>query len=238
MTKMLIVLTGARSWTLKDGSDHPTGFWAEEFLAPYRIFAEAGLDITVATPGGVTPVADDNSLSAEMNDGDEDKVAELRRQLDDLSDTLANTAVLEDVDPADFDAVFVPGGHGPMEDLAVSKPMGELLTTMLGDESKVVASVCHGPASFLAATAADGGPLFAGRQITAFTNEEETQAGLAEQAPWLLEDRLRQTGATITTGAAWAPHVVVDGNLVTGQNPASSEEVATSVLALLGAGAR
>ncbi len=238
MTKMLIVLTGARSWTLKDGSAHPTGFWAEEFLAPYRIFAEAGLDITVATPGGVTPVADDNSMSAEMNNGDEDKVAELRRQLDDLREILENTAVLEDVDPADFDAVFVPGGHGPMEDLAVSKPMGELLATMLGDESKVVASVCHGPASFLAATATDGNPLFAGRRITAFANEEETQAGLAEQAPWLLEDRLRQAGAMVTTGDAWAPYVVVDGNLVTGQNPASSEEVATSVLDLLGARTR
>ncbi len=234
MTKMLIVLTGARSWTLKDGSDHPTGFWAEEFLAPYRIFAEAGLDITVATPGGVTPVADDNSLSVEMNGGDEEKVAELRRQLDDLSETLQNTAVLEYVEAADFDAVFVPGGHGPMEDLAVSKPMGELLATMLGDESKIVASVCHGPASFLAAKAADGGPLFAGRRMTAFTDEEENQAGLAEQAPWLLEDRLRQTGATFTSGDAWAPHVEVDGNLVTGQNPASSEDAATSVLDLLG----
>ncbi len=234
MTKMLIVLTGARSWTLKDGSDHPTGFWAEEFLAPYRIFSEAGLDITVATPGGVTPVADDNSLSAEMNNGGKDKVAELRCQLDDLREILENTAVLEDVDPADFDAVFVPGGHGPMEDLAASLPTGQLLATMLGDESKVVASVCHGPASFLAATAADGGPLLAGRRITAFTNEEESQAGLAEKAPWLLEDRLRQTGSTFTAGDAWAPHVVVDGNLVTGQNPASSEEVATSVLDLLG----
>ena len=238
MTKMLIVLTGARSWTLKDGSDHPTGFWAEEFLAPYRIFCDAGLDITVATPGGVTPVPDDNSLSAEMNNGDKDKVAELRRQLDDLSETLENAAVLEDLDPADFDAVFVPGGHGPMEDLAASLPMGKLLATMLGDESKVVASVCHGPASFLAATAADGGPLLAGRRITAFTNEEENQAGLAEKAPWLLEDRLRQTGATFTTGDAWAPHVVVDDNLVTGQNPASSEEVATAVLNLLGVRSR
>lgn len=238
MTKMLIVLTGARSWTLKDGSAHPTGFWAEEFLAPYRIFAEAGLDITVATPGGVTPAADDNSLSLEMNNGDGDKVTELRRQLDDLRESLENTAVLEDVDPSQFDAVFIPGGHGPMEDLAVSKPMGELLVTMLGDESKIVASVCHGPAGFLSATAADGGPLFAGRRITAFSNEEENQAGLAEHAPWLLEDRLRQAGATMTTGDAWAPHVVIDGNLVTGQNPASSEEVATSVLELLGARTR
>jgi putative intracellular protease/amidase len=149
----------------------------------------------------------------------------MRRELDALDAQLAAPARLEDVSPADYDGVFIPGGHGPMEDLAVSAELGRLLVTML-DDGQVIASVCHGPAALLPAMRDDGTWAFAGRDVSAFTNEEETQAGLADRAPWLLEDRIRQAGGTMSNGTAWQPLSVVDDNLITGQNPASSTEVA------------
>lgn len=118
-----------------------------------------------------------------------------------------------------FDAVFVPGGHGPMQDLAVNGTVGRILAEALANPAKVVAAVCHGAASFLSA-GDEHAWAFKGRKLTAFTNVEETQVGLA--APWLLEDRLRAAGAAFECGASWAPNVVIDGNLVTGQNPASA----------------
>jgi putative intracellular protease/amidase/uncharacterized protein (DUF2267 family) len=172
----------------------------------------------------VRPTVDDASLSPEMAGG-EAEAARMREQLDALADRLDSPAALESVSPADYDGVFIPGGHGPMEDLAVSAELGRLLVTML-DADKVVASVCHGPAALLPAMRDGGGWAFAGREISGFTNDEEAQAGLAEKAPWLLEDRLREAGASLSTGSAWQPFSVVDGNLVTGQNPASSAEVA------------
>jgi putative intracellular protease/amidase len=222
--RLLVALTGADGWTLADGTRHPTGFWAEEFVEPMRVFGDAGVDVTVATPGGVVPTVDDASLSPAGAGGDE-RAAELRTELDALKDVLATPAVLEDVSPDDYDGVFVPGGHGPMEDLAESRELGRLLTTLL-DEDKVIAAVCHGPAALLSAARDDGSWAFAGRELSAFTNEEETQAGLAANARWLLEDRLREAGGNMATGAAWEPFSVVDGNVVTGQNPRSSTEVA------------
>jgi len=222
MPKILIVLSAARTWTLRDGTAHPTGFWAEEFVVPHRMFTDAGVDTTIATPGGVTPVVDELSLAPAMNGGDLAKIAELRSYLSQAAPLLAGARPLEEVEAADFDAVFVPGGHGPMEDLAVDPSVGRLLATLLDDPSKLVASVCHGPASFLGARRGDGSWLFAGRKLTAFTDEEESQAGFADNAPWLLEDRLRAAGATFVSNEPWGPYVVVDGNLVTGQNPASA----------------
>jgi putative intracellular protease/amidase len=230
MPKVLMVLTGARTWTLKDGSAHPTGFWAEEFVAPHRVFTGAGIDVTVATPGGVGAVADELSLSPAMNDDDAEKIADLRRYLRDVEPMLASPVRLEGVEAASFDAVFIPGGHGPMEDLAVDRTVPTVLSALLDDPDKVVASVCHGPASFLGARRADGSWLFEGRRLTAFTDEEETQAGFAANAPWLLEDRLRAAGAKFDAAPAWGPHVVTDGNLITGQNPASAEAAARAVL--------
>ncbi|MEA2246256.1 MAG: hypothetical protein QOH46_785, partial [Solirubrobacteraceae bacterium] len=127
--------------------------------------------------------------------------------------------------PADYDGVFIPGGHGPMEDLTVSEDLGRLLMTML-DDDKVVAAVCHGPAGLLSATRPDGTWAFAGRRLAGFTNEEETVGGLAGDAPWMLEDRIRDAGGQVDSGPAWQPFSVVDDNVVTGQNPASSAEVA------------
>jgi putative intracellular protease/amidase len=132
---------------------------------------------------------------------------------------------LEDLSPEDYSAVFIPGGHGPMEDLAVSPELGALLVEML-DDDKVISAVCHGPAALLSATRPDGTWAFAGRNLSGFSNDEETQAGLAERAPWLLENRLRDGGANVENGPDWQPFSVVDDNIVTGQNPASSTEVA------------
>jgi putative intracellular protease/amidase len=221
---LLVVLTAADHLTLDDGTRHPTGFWAEELAAPMKVFGEAGVDVTIATPGGVSPTADEASLSPEGAGGRE-RAEELRAELAALDDLLGSPHALEDVSPADYDGVFVPGGHGPMEDLAVSPELGRLLTEMM-EEDKVVAAVCHGPAALLSAIRDGGKWEFAGRNLTGFSNAEEAQAGLADRAPWLLEDRLRQAGATVTTGPEWRPVSVVDGNLVTGQNPASSTEVA------------
>jgi putative intracellular protease/amidase len=234
MTKLLLAVTGADHWTLADGTKHPTGFWAEELVAPHRIFRDAGYDITIATPGGVTPTVDQASLKPEMNGGDEQTVAALRDYLDAIAPELAAAVPLEQVDPAAYDLVFLPGGHGPMEDLAVSAPMGEILVSML-DDGKPVVAVCHAPAALLAAKRPDGSWPFAGYRLTAFTNEEERQAGLADRAPWLLEDRLREGGAIFDAGEAWAPHLVADRNLHTGQNPASSGPLAEHVVELVSA---
>ncbi len=229
MTDTLIVLTGARTWTLKDGTAHPTGFWVEEFAEPHRIFTEAGHRITIATPGGVTPVGDELSLAPAMNGGDETLVADLRAYVQAAQEVLAAAVPLSSIDPADYDVVFIPGGHGPMEDLATDPDVARILEATLDDPGKVVASLCHGPASFVSATR-DGRWLFEGRRLTAFLDDEETQAGFADKAPWLLETRLRQQGAKFESAPSWQSHVVVDGNLVTGQNPASAAAAARAVL--------
>jgi putative intracellular protease/amidase/uncharacterized protein (DUF2267 family) len=236
MSSLLLVLTGADHWTLNDGSRHPTGFWAEELLAPLAVFDDAGVDVTIATPGGVRPTVDQRSLDAEMVGGEEE-AARLRGELDAAAARLAAPSRLEDVEASDYDGVFIPGGHGPMEDLAVSPEMGRLLVALL-DDGKVVASVCHGPAALLPATRPDGTWAFADRTLAGFTNEEETQAGLADSAPWLLEDRMRDAGGSLRGGPAWEPFSVVDGNVVTGQNPASSAEVAQRTVERLDAGSR
>lgn len=232
MTKLLYVVTGSDHWTLNDGSQHPTGYWAEELVESHRTFADAGWDIVVATPGGVRPTVDEGSLAVDANGGDEAKVAELKQYIESVSDVLGSPARLEDQTASSFDAVFVPGGHGPMEDLAVSEVFGALVTDFL-DSGKVVSAVCHAPAALLSATRADGSWPFAGYQVTGFTNQEEEQAGLADKAPWLLETRLRDGGATFSAADAWAPNVVVDRTVYTGQNPASTKPLADKLVAAL-----
>lgn len=226
MSKILFVVTGADHWTLKDGTQHPTGYWAEELLTPYKTITGAGHDVEFATPGGVSPVVDETSLAPDANDG-----ADVRPDIEAI-DALKSPLKLEDVQLSDYDAVFYPGGHGPMEDLAVNKDSGALLTEAL-DSGKPLGVVCHAPAAMLAATREDGTSAFAGKKITGFSNEEERQAGLADKAIWLLEDRLRELGADVTVGDAWAPNVVTDGNLVTGQNPKSSGPLAEKLLEML-----
>ncbi|MFF3314022.1 type 1 glutamine amidotransferase domain-containing protein [Streptomyces sp. NPDC003035] len=227
MSKILFVMTGADHWTLADGTKHPTGFWAEEAAAPYEAFKAAGHEIVVATPGGVVPTVDQGSLAPEANGGQEgaDRIAAVLASLTELQHPIT----LEDVNLDDYAAVFYPGGHGPMEDLAVDATSGRLLIDAL-DSGKPLAVVCHAPAALLAATKADGTNAFAGYQVAAFTNAEETQAGLADKAAWLLETRLAEAGVDVRTGEPWAPHVVVDRNLLTGQNPASAAPLATELL--------
>jgi putative intracellular protease/amidase len=229
MTSVLMVVSAADHWTLNDGTTHPTGFWAEEFVEPYRLFTEAGWPVAVATPGGVTPTVDAGSLNPAMVGGPE-RAAELGARLDSLAEVLAHPLVLADVDLDAYDVVFYPGGHGPMEDLAVDAASGALLTRALSS-GKPLGVLCHAPAALLAATQDDGGWPFAGYRLTAFSNTEEEQGGLAAKAPWLLEDRLTALGAKYTSGPAWGSHIEVDRNLYTGQNPASSADLARALIA-------
>jgi len=227
MSKILFVMTGADHWTLNDGTRHPTGFWAEEAVAPYEAFRAAGHEIVVATPGGVVPTVDKASLAAEVNGGQEgaDRIAAALAAMTELERPVR----LEDVDLDEYAAVFYPGGHGPMEDLAVNAASGRLLVDALAS-GKPLGVVCHGPAAMLAATREDGSNAFTGYEVAAFTDAEEVQGGLADKAKWLLQSRLTEAGVTVRAGEPWAPNVVVDRNLVTGQNPASSAPLATELL--------
>ncbi|WP_329578238.1 type 1 glutamine amidotransferase domain-containing protein [Streptomyces sp. NBC_01361] len=227
MSKILFVVTGATYWTLADGTLHPTGFWAEEAVAPYEAFKAAGYDIVVATPGGVVPTVDKGSLAPEFNGGQEgaDQVAAVLASFSELQ----HPVKLDDVNLDDYAAVFYPGGHGPMEDLSADADSGRLLTLAL-ETGKPLGIVCHAPAAVLAAIKGDGSNAFAGYKVTAFTNAEETQAGFADKAKWLLQDRLVNAGVDFQEGEPWAPKTVVDRNLVTGQNPSSAAPLAAELL--------
>ncbi|MGW8683669.1 type 1 glutamine amidotransferase domain-containing protein [Streptomyces sp. NPDC055817] len=227
MSKILFVVTGATHWTLADGTLHPTGFWAEEAVAPYEAFKAEGHDIVVATPGGVVPTVDKGSLAPEFNGGQAgaDQVTAALASFGELQ----HPVKLEDVNLDDYAAVFYPGGHGPMEDLSADADSGRLLTLAL-ETGKPLGIVCHAPAAMLAAIKGDGTNAFAGYKVTGFTNTEETQAGFADKAKWLLQDRLVNAGVDFQEGEPWAPKTVVDRNLVTGQNPSSSAPLAAELL--------
>jgi putative intracellular protease/amidase len=220
MSSVLFVVTGARTWTLTDGTAHPTGYWAEELLAPYRALRDAGHTVSFATPGGVTPVPDAGSLG----DGDAAAIAAV--------DGLDAPLVLADVDAAAYDAVYYPGGHGPMQDLAVDEDSAALIAATIAG-GRPLAAVCHGLAALLPARTATGEPLISGRRLAGFTDEEERLGGLADRAPFLLESELRARGAEVDIAAPWSDHTVVDGLLITGQNPQSSASAAAALLAAL-----
>ncbi|MEU0538755.1 type 1 glutamine amidotransferase domain-containing protein [Nocardia sp. NPDC005978] len=230
MAKVLFVMTGVDHWTLNDGTKHPTGYWAEEFAAPYEALRGAGHEIVVATPGAVVPTVDRGSLAADANGGQAgaEKVAETLRAATELTRPID----LADVRLDDYDAVYYPGGHGPMEDLAVNADSARLLTAALAS-GKPLGVVCHAPAALLATADAEGRSPFAGYRVAAFSNAEETQAGLADKAPWLLQDRLVALGVDYREGEPWAPKIEVDRNLYTGQNPASSAPLAAELLKAL-----
>lgn len=230
MPKILFVMTGADKWTLADGSHHPTGFWAEEFVAPFEEFTGAGFDVIVATPAGVVPVVDEGSLNPDVNggQGNADALSGKVR----TNQALQQPISLESVKLDDYVAVFYPGGHGPMEDLAVDEVSGRLLTDTIAS-GKPLGVVCHAPAALLAAQRTDGSFTFAGYRATGFSNAEENQVGLADKAKWLLQDRLTELGIEYQEGEPWAPKVVVDRNLYTGQNPASSAPLAREILTKL-----
>ena len=230
MTSVVMVVSGASVWTMKNATPHPTGFWSEEFVTPHRTFTDAGLTVTVASPGGVTPTVDPLSFNLSYNNNDAGKVAEQKDYMQRLGAALTSPMRVEDIDPDRFDIIFLVGGHGPMQDMAVHPTMGAVLVAMLDSSRKIVAAVCHGPAGFLTASRADGTWAFKDRQITGFSNEEETQAGFGGNAPWLLEDRLRISDARYIAKAPWTPHALVDGNLVTGQQNYSAGVTADAVL--------
>jgi len=228
---ILMVVSAADSLTMRDGSDHPTGYWAEELVVSHRTLLDAGHTVHIATPGGKKPTVDEVSLAAESAGG-QDRADSFRRYIDSLDAELSNPLVLADVDASAYDAVVMPGGHGPMADLYQDADLGRLLTAV-NTAGKIIAPFCHGPAGLLSATDDDGAFTFAGRRLTVFTNEEELGGGTGPNTPWFVEDVLTERGAAVENGAAWTSHVVRDGNLITGQNPQSSEDVAKEVLKAL-----
>jgi putative intracellular protease/amidase len=230
MVSVVMVVSGANVWTMKNAIPHPTGFWSEEFVTPHRKFTEAGFKVTIASPGGVAPTVDPLSFNLAYNNSDAAKVAEQQEYMKSLGSVLTSPARVEDIDPARFDAIFLVGGHGPMQDLAVHPTLGAVLIEMLENPRKVVAAVCHGSAGLLTAARSDGTWAFRDRQLTGFSNAEETQAGFAGNAPWLLEDRLRISGAHYIAKDPWTPHAVIDRNLVTGQQNYSAGVTADGVL--------
>ncbi|KDN87791.1 type 1 glutamine amidotransferase domain-containing protein [Kitasatospora cheerisanensis] len=229
MAELLFVLTGSPYWTLKDGSRHATGYWAEEFAAPYRALTEAGHRVVVATPGGVVPTVDMMSLRPEMAGGAQGAL-ELEGVIR-AAEELRRPIRLSDARVEDYDAVYFPGGHGPMEDLWTDADAGRLLTAALAS-GKPLAVVCHAPAALLA-TRVRGVSPFAGYRVTGFTNDEENAVGLASKARWLLEDELKAMGVKFERGEMWKPYTVVDRNLYTGQNPASSGVLGQELLKVL-----
>jgi putative intracellular protease/amidase len=233
MPFVVMVVSGTNVWTMKNAFPHPTGFWSEEFVTPHRKFSEAGFTVKVASPGGVTPTADPLSFALAYNNNDQNKVNEQKSYMTQLGAALSKPMRIEDIKAQDFDVIFLVGGHGPMQDMAVHPTIGVLLVEMLDNPSKIVAAVCHGPAGFFTAHRADGTWAFKDRQLTGFSNEEETQAGFGGNAPWLLEDRLRICGARYIADKPWTPHAVTDGNLVTGQQNYSAGVTADAVLKAL-----
>lgn len=229
MTKVLFVVTAATGWTLKDGSVHPTGYWAEELAEPHRLFREAGWGTTIATPGGVAPTLDELSLG--VAGGMPKRRKEIRAYLDSIKQELDHPLALDTVDESDYDLVFYPGGHGPMEDLAVDPVSGTLLVRRL-DSGQPLALLCHAPAAILAATRDDGSNAFVGRTMTGLSNVEERFNPFAWKAKWLLQDALVDAGVDYDKGMLpMRPHVVVDGNLYTGQNPQSAGALAERIVA-------
>lgn len=232
MTSVLFVVSAATHWTLADGTKHPTGFWAEELVEPHRIFSAAGWDITVATPGGVAPTVDQLSLG--LAGGLPRKTRSLARYLDDHSAELDRPLPLAEIDPTNYDVVFYPGGHGPMEDLAEDEESGRILTTTLRSGASL-ALVCHAPAAAFAARNPDETWPFLGYRMTGLSNQEESVNRFARKARWLLQDQLIAQGARYTKGKVpFAPYVVKDRNLYTGQNPASAAKLARRLVADLG----
>jgi putative intracellular protease/amidase len=221
--KILMVLT---SHDQLGSTGEKTGFWLEEFAAPYYVFKDAKAEITIVSPKGGQPPLDPKSAEADFltedtKRFDADKAAQA---------ALANTLKLADVSADDFDAVFYPGGHGPLWDLAEDKDSIALIETMAAADKTIVA-VCHAPAVFRHTKSADGSPLVEGRSVTGFSNSEEEAVELTKIVPFLLEDELQVKGGNYSKSSDWYPYVVTDGNLITGQNPASSGPAAEALLA-------
>jgi putative intracellular protease/amidase len=207
-----------------------TGFWLEEFAAPYYVFKDAGATVTLASPQGGQPPLDPKS-----DEPDSQTEATRRFKADPAAQqALASTVKLSSVSAQAFDTVFYPGGHGPLWDLAGDRDSIRLIETMVA-AGKPVAAVCHAPGVLRDAKGPDGASLVKDKRVTGFTNTEEEAVGLTKVVPFLVEDVLVRSGGKFSKGPDWQPYVLTDGILVTGQNPASSEPAAHALLELLGA---
>ena len=223
--KILMVLT---SHDRLGDTGKKTGFWLEEFAAPYYVFKDAGAEVTLASPlGGQPPLDPKSDDAASQTDFTRRFKSDPAAQA-----ALSRTLKLRDAAASKFNAVFYPGGHGPLWDLAENAYSIALIEALLA-AGKPVAAVCHAPGVLRHVKAGDGKPVVADKTVTGFTNTEEQAAGLTEVVPFLVEDMLRKNGGKYTKAADWQPHVVVDGLLITGQNPASSEPAAKALLELL-----
>jgi putative intracellular protease/amidase len=223
--KILMVLT---SHDRLGDTGKKTGFWLEEFAAPYYVFKDAGAEVTLASPKGGQPPLDPKSDAP-----DAQAEATHRFKADPVAQAaLANTRTLSSVSGDGFDAVFYPGGHGPLWDLAEDANSVALIESMMA-AGKTVSAVCHAPGVLRRVRTKDGSPLVKGRQVTGFANTEEEAAQLTQVVPFLVEDMLVDSGGRYSKGPDWRPHVVTDGKLITGQNPASSEPAARAVLTQL-----
>lgn len=224
--KVLMVLT---SHDQLGNTGKKTGFWLEEFAAPYYVFRDAGMELVLASPLGGQPPLDPKSDLPEFQ-------TELTHRFKAdaaAQQALAHTVRLAEVTQEDFDAVFYPGGHGPLWDLAESAQSIALIESF-ERAGKPIGFVCHAPGVLRHVKARDGRPLVAGRKVTGFTNSEEEAVELTDVVPFLIEDEFKRLQAIYLKGADWAPFIVEDGTLITGQNPASSEGVAQALLKKLG----
>jgi putative intracellular protease/amidase len=227
MPRVLMVLT---SHDRLGDTGRQTGFWLEEFAAPYYVLRDAGVDITLASPKGGQPPIDPKSNEP----GGETPAMKRFRSDPEAQRALANTVKLSTVSADDFDAVFYPGGHGPLWDLAEDRSSIALIDRFYA-AGKPVSAVCHGPAVLRHAKAPDGSPLVKGKRVTGFANTEEAAVELRKVVPFAVEDMLKANGGRYSKGADWLSHTEVDGTLITGQNPASSEATARALLEALAA---
>lgn len=225
MKKILMVLT---SHDELGETGKTTGFWLEEFASPYYAFEDGGLAVTLASPKGGQPPLDPKSSAPDA------QTAATKRFHDDppAQEALAHTKLLADVRADDYDALFFPGGHGPMWDLANDEKVATLIAKFHA-AAKPIGAVCHGPAALTRAVDENGVSILKGKKVTGFTNTEEEAVGLTKIVPFLLEEKMKTLGGIYERGPDWASHAVVDGHLVTGQNPASSEEAAKKLIGLL-----
>jgi len=223
--KVLIVLTSHEE--LGD-TGKKTGFWSEELAAPYYALSDAGIEITLASPKGGQPPLDPKSQLPDFQT-EETKRFDADKN---LQDKLAHTLTLDDVKEEDYDAVFYPGGHGPLWDLTYDKRSIALIEKFYV-KGKPVATVCHASSALLYAKTSDGEPLVKGKQVTGFSNTEEEAVELTDIVPFLLEDELKKLGGIYSKVADWHSYVLQDGHLITGQNPGSSAATADKLLALL-----
>jgi putative intracellular protease/amidase len=220
--KVLIVLTSHSD--LGNTGDN-TGFWIEEFAAPYYVLSDAGVELTIASPKGGQPPVDPKSESPDA------QTAATKRFYGDytLIDKVAHTLKLSEVNVDDYDGVFYPGGHGPLWDLATDEISIALIENFY-KQNKPVAFVCHAPAALIKVKAPNGEPLVKGKDVTGFSNSEEEAVHLTKVVPFLLENEMKKLGANYSNGANWGVYVKKDGLLITGQNPASSEAAAKTLL--------